>query len=72
MKDMETYYHVAWSRGNMLVLSAYWVSGVSSHDARMYCGNVFHTRAEAEENKYKVYERMTGKKWEQKYEGINE
>lgn len=29
------------------------------------CGNCFRTKAEAEREKYNVYERLTGKKWEE-------
>ena len=29
------------------------------------CGNVFRTEAEAEAHKYEIYERLTGRKWEE-------
>ena len=28
------------------------------------CGNCFRTEAEAEKHKYEIYEKLTGKKWE--------
>lgn len=31
-----------------------------------YCGNCFRTEAEAEKHKYEIYEKLTGKKWEEK------
>lgn len=29
-----------------------------------YCGNCFRTEAEAEAHKYEIYEKLTGRKWE--------
>lgn len=31
-----------------------------------YCGNCFRTEVEAEKHKYEIYEKLTGKKWEEK------
>ena len=31
-----------------------------------YCGNCFRTKAEAEAHKYEIYEKLTGRKWEEK------
>ena len=33
---------------------------------RVYCGNCFRTEAEAEKHKYEIYEKLTGRKWEEK------
>ena len=30
------------------------------------CGNCFRTEVEAEKHKYEIYEKLTGKKWEEK------
>lgn len=30
------------------------------------CGNCFRTKAEAEKNKFNIYEKLTGRKWEEK------
>ena len=30
-----------------------------------YCGNCFRTEAEAEKHKFEIYEKLTGKKWEE-------
>jgi hypothetical protein len=30
-----------------------------------YCGNCFRTREEAEAHKYEIYEKLTGKRWEE-------
>lgn len=32
---------------------------------RVYCGNCFRSEAEAEKHKYEIYEKLTGKKWEE-------
>ena len=32
------------------------------------CGNCFRTRDEAEKHKYEIYEKLTGRKWEEKCE----
>lgn len=34
--------------------------------ADKYCGNVFRTESEAEAHKYEIYEKLKGKKWEEK------
>lgn len=31
-----------------------------------YCGNCFRTEAEAEAHKFEIFEKLTGKKWEEK------
>lgn len=33
---------------------------------RVYCGNCFHSEAEAEKYKHEIYEKLTGKKWEER------
>lgn len=33
---------------------------------RVYCGNCFRTEAEAKKHKYEIYEKLTGRKWEEK------
>jgi len=33
--------------------------------ADKYCGNFFKTHSEAEKHKFEIYEKLTGKKWEQ-------
>lgn len=70
MKDMEQYFRVVWSNGSIGVLHAYWFNGVSNHDERAYCGNVFKTYEEADANKYDVYERLTGKKWKEQRQSL--
>ena len=32
---------------------------------RVYCGNCFRTEADAEKHKHEIYEKLTGKKWEE-------
>ena len=36
------------------------------HYHHKYCGNCFRTEAEAEAHKYEIYEKLTGRKWEEK------
>ena len=31
-----------------------------------YCGNCFRTNAEAEKHKFEIYEKLTGRKWEER------
>ena len=62
-KDGKTYWSVRWNREQQLsISSANWAN--DDIDYRMlYCGNVFRTEAEAEKQKYEIYEKLTGKRW---------
>ena len=63
-KEYERYWYVYWNRNDPVNTTyAYW-DGVVSNWADKYCGNCFRTEAEAEKHKYEVYEKLTGKKWE--------
>ena len=41
-----------------------WVSRSWDYMAK-YCGNCFRTEAEAERHKFEIYEKLTGRKWEE-------
>ena len=65
-KDGDLYWGVGWVglNENVFVGTCVW------HDTRenyadKYCGNCFRTEAEAEKHKYEIYEKLTGKKWEE-------
>ena len=63
-KDGEEYWSVAWCGDYICVTNNMWnCKQMSSDYMRQYCGNCFHTKEEAEREKYNVYERLTGKKW---------
>lgn len=61
-KDGEQYWYVCWNEHGIGATVSIWRNMVS-HYADKYCGNVFRTQTEAEEHKYEVYERLTGRKW---------
>lgn len=42
-----------------------WWRGDTIDHMCKYCGNCFRTKAEAEKHKYEIYEKLTGKKWEE-------
>ena len=65
-KDGETYYFVSWYTLEPLHADkATWKNEGIDYKQK-YCGNVFRTEAEAEAHKYEIYEKLTGKKWEEK------
>ena len=62
-KPGEEFFYVSTTHP-MSIGSATWVGDDCTIEcAFKYCGNVFRTEAEAEKQKYEVYERITGKKW---------
>jgi hypothetical protein len=65
-KDGEHYWRVRWDG---FAIAAFRVTFLDSHDEDYlfkYAGNCFRTEAEAEKHKYEIYEKLTGKKWEEK------
>lgn len=48
---------------DMAVRAFAW-DGTTSDYCYKACGNCFRTEAEAEKHKYEIYEKLTGKKWE--------
>lgn len=60
----ERYWYVGWD----LITKAPYVTDSEFCDVDMcchhkYCGNCFRTQAEAEREKYNIYEKLTGKMW---------
>lgn len=65
-KNGEKYWYVYWNESGYIDTTyTDWDSGVSNW-ADKYCGNCFRTEAEAEKHKYEIYEKLTGRKWEEK------
>ena len=62
----ERYWVVTWD-STLPYISACYVIWLNRADcfAEKYCGNCFRTKAEAEKHKYEIYEKLTGKKWEE-------
>jgi hypothetical protein len=66
-KDGERYWYVYWN----YTLEYPCVTDIAFEDSDMcyhhiYCGNCFRTKTEAEMRKYEIYEKLTGRKWEEK------
>lgn len=66
-KDGEIYWSVAWSETEHIIVVCHlqWISNDRCY-ADKYAGNCFRTEAEAEKHKYEIYEKLTGRKWEEK------
>lgn len=64
-KNGERYWYVYWnSNAPIDTTYTYWYGAVGNL-ADKYCGNCFRTEAEAEREKYNIYEKLTGKKWDE-------
>lgn len=65
-KDGEKYWTVYWKGIVDMPCAVYetW-RGDSCDFANKVSGNCFRTEAEAERHKYEIYEKLTGKKWEE-------
>ena len=66
-KKGETYYFV-WFYGPtcaIKTMSSVWGESGTDYQNK-YCENIFRTKEEAEKHKYELYEKLTGKKWEEK------
>ena len=64
-KDGEHYWRVRW---NSVAIAVFRVTFFDSDDEDhlfKYCGNCFRTETEAEKHKYEIYEKLTGRKWEE-------
>lgn len=70
-KKGERYYYVSWYKENgKWIIRAEWQEYWPTYDGdvlRVDTGNCFKTCEEAEAAKYDVFERLTGKKWEETY-----
>lgn len=64
-KDGEKYWYVWWNSRYVDTSYTFW-QGEVNNCADKYCGNCFRTETEAEKHKYEIYEKLTGRKWEEK------
>ena len=52
------------SDGDINVCSDTWMDWTTDYMCKC-CGNCFRTESEAEKHKFEIYEKLTGKKWEE-------
>lgn len=65
-KDGERYFRIFIdSNGDLTICSDTWINWTTDYMCK-YCGNCFRTKAEAEAHKYEIYQKLTGRKWEEK------
>lgn len=65
-KEGDRYFRIfIHSDGDINVCGDTWMDWTTDYMCK-YCGNCFRTKAEAEVHKYEIYEKLTGKKWEEK------
>lgn len=60
-KENEVYYYVQWASGQITVEPTEYHADDSFHAKQIYCQNVFPTREEAECQKFKIFQKITGK-----------
>ena len=60
-KEGETYYYVQWASGQITVEPTEYHADDSFHAKQLYCQNVFPTKEKAECQKYKIFQKITGK-----------
>ena len=63
-KDGEQYWIVVWTNDNIFTTEFAWKEISCICCGHKYCGNVFRSEEEAEKHKFEIYEKLTGKKWE--------
>lgn len=67
-KHGEQYYRVFIHQdGDITINRDTWVDWTADYMCK-YCGNCFRTKAEAQAHKQEIYEKLTGRKWEEKCE----
>jgi hypothetical protein len=64
-KEGERYWYVYWGTEYIKVTDIPFEDD-DMHYHHKYCGNCFRTEAEAEKHKFEIYEKLTGRKWEEK------
>lgn len=68
-KEHEKFYYVAWFKGKNTwmigVEKSEYLAAFDADTLRVDIGNCFKTKEEAEAAKFDVFERLTGKKWEE-------
>ena len=60
-KENEVYYYVQWASGQITVEPTEYHADDSFHAKQLYCQNVFPTKEEAECQKFKIFQKITGK-----------
>lgn len=64
-KEMEMYWYV-YVVGDNEIGNTLFTEANTNDLMRVYCGNCFRTEAEARAHKFEIYEKLTGRKWEEK------
>ena len=64
-KNCERYWYVYWSKNGINTSYTLWDGYSTLSWLDKYCGNCFRTEVEAEKHKFEIYEKLTGKKWEE-------
>lgn len=64
-KEGERYWYVFFKKDFISTNDTIWLF-YHEHYCRKYAGNCFRTEAEAEAHKYEIYQKLTGRKWEEK------
>ena len=64
-KEGEQYQFIGLYDEKPTVMFTIWHDAEMEHYERKYCGNVFRNRKDAEDRKYEIYEKLTGKTWEE-------
>jgi hypothetical protein len=66
-KEGDSYFYVGWfTGGEEVCVFETKFSDCNECYQHKYCGNCFRTEAEAEKHKAEIYEKLTGRKWEEK------
>ena len=63
-KEGDCYWEVYWNGCYEVEVGETEWTGDSDDYFKKFCGNCFRTKSEAETHKYEIYEKLTGKKWE--------
>ena len=63
-KEGESYWYVYWGTEYIRVADIPF-EDEDMHYHHKYCGNCFRTKEEAEKHKYEIYEKLTGRNWEE-------
>ena len=64
-KKGEKYWYIYWNKNEIDTSYTLWDDSVLSWLDK-YAGNCFRTVAEADAHKYEIYQKLTGRKWEEK------
>ena len=64
-KEGEQYYMFTFNGGDFCLAATEFDEYCIVDLTNLYCGNCFRTKEEANNNKAEIYEKLTGKKWEE-------